>query len=52
MFEPEPLTPLRKKEDNVIYIENEDLLEDEETNVVSTGDLGLKNSEGKGNNRY
>lgn len=52
LFEPEPLTPLRKKEDNVIYIENEDLLEDEETNVVSTGDLGLKNSEGKGNNRY
>ena len=52
LFEPEPLTPHKKREDNIIYIENEDILEDEENNAVSTGDLGLKSSEGKGNNRY
>ena len=51
-MDPEPLVAAPKREDNnVIYIENEDILDDEENNTTP-GDLGLKTNEARGNNRY
>ena len=53
VFDPEPLiAPPKREEKNVIYIENEELLDDEENNTLTASDLGMRNTEAVENNRY